>query len=393
MPQNKFTWSLINDNINDDDKEKLISFIQEPNVRFTNGNKVREFETLWSDWEGVKYSTFVNSGASANYIMMSVVKELQGVGEVIVPPLGWISDVAPVLNLGMTPVFVDIDKETFCISLENIKKAVNENTVAIILVHTLGFNGIIDELVSFAKERGIILIEDCCEAHGATHNGKKVGSYGDMSNFSFYFGHHITTIEGGMVCTNNDLMNEYIRLYRSHGMTRESSQKFQDLYKTQYPDLNPLFTFAVPGYNMRSGELNAVLGINQMERLDYNIQRRVENLNIWIKNLDPSKYYVDFNLEGNSNFALPLVLKSKDMALFNRICELLVTERIEFRTGTAGGGNQCRQPYLVENKYTYKTIGDLDNTDHVHDYSLYVGNHVDVTETQIQNLCRSLNNV
>ena len=168
MAQSKFNWQLINDNINMQDKLEMISFISSPDVRFTNGPKVREFESIWSDWLGVKHTTFVNSGASANYIMMSVVKEIKGIGEVIVPPLGWVSDISPVVNLGMTPVFVDVDPETLCIGYDNIVNAVTDKTVAIVLVHALGFNGMEQRLVDFAKERGIILIEDCCEAHGAT---------------------------------------------------------------------------------------------------------------------------------------------------------------------------------------------------------------------------------
>tara|TARA_A100001515_G_scaffold144345_1_gene148097 strand:- start:656 stop:1837 length:1182 start_codon:yes stop_codon:yes gene_type:complete len=393
MSQNKFNWSLINDNITIEDKLAMVSFISAPNVRFTNGAKVREFESAWSEWEGVKNTTFVNSGASANYIMMSVVKELKGAGEVVVPPLGWVSDISPVVNLGMTPVFVDIDPKTLCISYENIVQAVTEETVAIVIVHALGFNGIDQRIIDFAKERQIILIEDCCEAHGATYNGQRVGSFGDMSNFSFYFGHHITTIEGGVVCTNNDTLHEYVRLFRSHGMTRETSAQFQKEYQEKYPNLNPLFTFAVPGYNMRNAEINAVLGLQQMKRLDYNIQRRIDNMKLWNSSLNSAIYYTDFILEGNSNFALPLVLRQPNKERFNNICSILEQERVEYRTGTAGGGNQTLQPYLVEGKYDYRVVGDLDYVNHIHHYSLYIGNHPELKDKQIIELCNRINNV
>ena len=393
MAPSRCSWPLINDNITNEDKLAMISFISTPNVRFTNGDNVRQFEKAWSDWEGVKNTTYVNSGASANYIMMSVVKELKGCGEVIVPPLGWVSDISPVVNLGMKPVFVDIDPKTLCIGFDNILKATNENTVAIVLVHALGFNGMDQRIVDFAKEKGIMLIEDCCEAHGATYNGQRVGTFGDMSNFSFYFGHHITTIEGGTVCTNDDTIHEYIRLFRSHGMTRESSQEFQDKYQQKYPHLNPLFTFAVPGYNMRNTEINAVLGIEQMKRIDYNIERRRHNLALWNSSLDSSKFYTEYNLEGNSSFALPLVLIEPDKEIFKNICNLLEDELVEYRVGTAGGGNQTLQPYMVEGKYDYSVIGDLTYTNHIHYYSLYVGNHPELTDEQILDLCERLNNV
>ena len=375
MAPSRCSWPLINDNITNEDKLAMISFISTPNVRFTNGDNVRQFEKAWSDWEGVKNTTYVNSGASANYIMMSVVKELKGCGEVIVPPLGWVSDISPVVNLGMKPVFVDIDPKTLCIGFDNILKATNENTVAIVLVHALGFNGMDQRIVDFAKEKGIMLIEDCCEAHGATYNGQRVGTFGDMSNFSFYFGHHITTIEGGTVCT------------------RESSQEFQDKYQQKYPHLNPLFTFAVPGYNMRNTEINAVLGIEQMKRIDYNIERRRHNLALWNSSLDSSKFYTEYNLEGNSSFALPLVLIEPDKEIFKNICNLLEDELVEYRVGTAGGGNQTLQPYMVEGKYDYSVIGDLTYTNHIHYYSLYVGNHPELTDEQILDLCERLNNV
>ena len=388
-----YQWPLINDNISETDKEVMIDFIKQPNVRFTNGKKVREFEKAWSDWLGVEHTTYVNSGASGNYIMMSIVKEFKGVGEVIVPPIGWVSDIASVVNLGMTPVFVDVDLSNFSITLDNIKEAITDKTKAIVLVHAMGFNAISDELVRLAKEKDIILIEDCCESHGVTHGGQKVGTFGDLSNFSFYFGHHITTIEGGVVCTNNPEYHEYIRLFRSHGMTRETSPEFQERYKNKYPRLNPLFTFAVAGYNLRNMELNAVLGLEQLKRLDNNMERRVGNLRTWLKSLDETAYYTAYEQEGNSNFALPLVLANQDDNLFERVCALLEECGVEYRIGTAGGGNQARQPYLIEGRYSYKINGLLETADHIHDYGLYVGNHTDLTEEQIKKLCKALNGV
>jgi len=387
MKQNKFNWQLINDNINSKDKETLIDFIRTSN-RFTNGPKVQEFEKKWSEWLGVKYSVFVNSGASANYIMASIMKEKKGLGEVIVSPLGWVSDVAPLVNLGFTPVFVDVSMENMSITLENIKEAVTDKTVGISLVHVLGFNAITDELIKFCKDNDIFLIEDCCESHGVTYKGDKVGVFGDVSNFSFYFGHHITTVEGGMVCTNDSELYDYIKLFRSHGMTREASLKFQEECKQKYPDVNPLFTFVVPGYNFRNQEFNAVLGLSQLKRLDYNIDRRKINFDVWIDNLDSEKFYIDFEREGSSNFSLPLILLKKDLELFKKVCKLLDDERVEYRIGTAGGGNQARQPYLE--KYNFVAY-DLSNVNHIHDFGLYIGNHPELTREKITNLCEKLN--
>ena len=390
MAANRFTWPLINDNITQGDREILADFCLN-GERFTNGPKVKEFEKIWSEWLGVKHSVMVNSGASANYISIAMVKELVGEGEVIVPPIGWVSDVSSVAQLGMTPVFVDVSLNDFNITAENIKRAITSKTKAIVLVHTLGFPAINDEIIQIAKDNNLILIEDCCEAHGATYNGKRVGSFGDISLFSFYFGHHITTIEGGTVCVNDSKLYDLAKLFRSHGMTREASQELQRDYQLMYPDLNPLFTFAVAGFNMRSSELNAVLGIEQMKRLDNNIERRRENLDIWLDNLDSSKFMTFFTRQGNSNFALPLMMQGIVRDKLKDVCSILEDEGVEYRLGTAGGGNQARQPYLK--KFPHRIDGVLAQADYIHDNALYVGNHTDLTEEQIVNLCKKLNNV
>lgn len=385
-----FNWPLINDNVTPEDRKVLSDFILS-GQRLTNGAKVKQFEKIWSNWLGVKHSVMVNSGASANFISIAMVKELVGEGEVIVPPLGWVSDLSSVVQLGMIPTIVDINLNNLAISVENIKNAINNRTKAIVLVHCLGFNGINEEIIKIAKENKILLIEDCCEAHGATFQGKKVGSFGDISLFSFYFGHHITTVEGGVVCVNDDKLYDLAKLFRSHGMTREASEDLQKEYQQKYPHLNPLFTFAVAGFNMRSTEINAVLGIEQMKRIDYNIQKRVENLDIWLKHLDSVKYYTEFDSEGNSNFALPLIMNLEYRNKLKSVCKILEQEKVEYRLGTAGGGNQSFQPYL--SKYPCRILGELDTVEYIHKYSLYIGNHTDLTSEQIINLCNKLNNV
>ena len=388
MEPNKFSWPLINDNISQKDKEVLADFILNTN-RFTNGPKVREFEKAWSEWLGVKYSVMVGSGAAANYITTSIVREIKGQkGEIIVPPIGWVSDISSVINTGFTPVFVDVDLDTMAISYEAVKAAINVKTKAIVLVHALGFNGINNKLIELAKEHNLLLIEDCCESHGATYDSKKVGTLGDMSCFSFYFGHHITTIEGGMISTDSEEIYELARMFRSHGMTREASTKTQQKYAR--PDVNPLFTFAVPGYNMRSTELNAVLGLEQMNRIDSNIKARCLNLDTWLSNLDPELYFIDYATQGSSNYALPLIL-NKNKNKMKEVCSILEEVGVEYRLGTAGGGNQARQPYLE--RYEHKVVGILDNSNYIHDYGLYIGNHPGLEQNQIIDLCRRLNNV
>jgi len=386
----EFNWPLINDNVSPTDRQVLSDFILS-GERLTNGPKVKEFERIWSEWLGVKHSVMVNSGASANYISIAMVKELKGIGEVIVPPLGWVSDLASIAQLGMKPVIVDIDMKNLAITAENIKNAITPDTKAIVLIHCLGFNGISDEIIQIAKDNNILLIEDCCESHGATYKEQKIGTFGDISLFSFYFGHHITTVEGGVVCVNDNKLYDLVKLFRSHGMTREASLELQSYYQAKYPELNPLFTFAVAGFNMRSTEINAVLGIEQMKRLDYNINKRTENLNTWLLSLNPEKFYLDFDKEGSSNFALPLVLQEPNKNKLKAVCNILEEEKVEYRLGTAGGGNQALQPYL--DNFNHRVEGELPNANYIHHYALYVGNHPELTSTQIVNLCSKLNTI
>lgn len=385
-----FEWSLINDNVTKNDRKILSDFILS-DQRLTNGPKVKEFENTWSNWLGVKHSVMVNAGASANFISIAMVKELMGEGEIIVPPLGWVSDISSVTQLGMEPVFVDVGLDNMAITAENIEKAITPKTKAIVLVHCLGFNGLSDEILAICKKHNLLLIEDCCESHGATFKDKRIGSYGDISLFSFYFGHHITTVEGGMVCVNDDKLHDLAKLFRSHGMTREASEGLQKEYQDKYPELNPLFTFAVAGFNMRSTELNAVLGLEQMKRLDSNIDKRTENQRIWLEGLDSEIFFTKFKTDGSSNFALPLILNESHINKLKDVCVILDEEKVEYRLGTAGGGNQAKQPYLK--KYPHKVIGDLPVVNYIHSNSLYIGNHTDLTEKQITNLYKKLNNV
>ena len=162
----------------------------------------------------------------------------------------------------------------------------------------------------------------------------------------------------------------------------------QKKYESLYPDLNPLFTFAVPGYNMRNQELNAIIGSSQLPRLDYNIQKRVENLKTWVDNLDSEKFFTDYELEGNSNFALPLIILNEDRNRLLRVCDILKRNEVEYRIGTAGGGNQAKQPYLE--KYDF-VAGFLPNSDYIHHYSLYIGNHPEIGKEKIIDLCHKLN--
>lgn len=387
-------YPLMRNNILREDLDAVIEHLRQDDPKLTHGENVRAFEQEWSQWLGVKYSVFVNSGASANLLTMALLKlrHPEG-GEVIVPTLTWVSDIASVLQNGFTPVFVDIDPRTLSMAPDQILSKLSERTRAVFLTHVQGFDGIDDEVMAELERRGIPLIEDVCESHGAEHNGHRLGSLGWISNFSFYYAHHMSTIEGGMICTNDPLVYQQARMLRSHGMVREANDpEFRAKYQQSNPELNPDFIFAFPAFNTRNTEIGGILGRKQLKRLSANVERRTQNLRRFLDRIDPQKYRTDFKLEGSSNYAFNLILREPDDVLVQRLMAHMKECGIEFRRGSAGGGNQVRQPYLkgiVPEGY-YR---EFPETDHVHFYGFYIGNFPDLRDEEIDDLCHLLNSV
>ena len=381
-------------NITKKDVDSVINFLRKNKLRiFTQFQKVLKFEKNWSKWLGVKYSVFVNSGSSANLLTLQAVKILYGTGEVIVPPLTWISDIASVIQNGFKPVFADINPRTLCMDENEIFKKISNKTKAVFITHAQGFNGLSEKLIRVLKDKKIILLEDVCESHGASFKNKKLGTFGLISNFSFYYAHHLSTIEGGMVCTNNKKIYEITRMLRSHGMLRESgNKKFESLMIKKYPYLSPKFIFLYPAYNVRNNEISAVIGDNQLKRLSQNNLIRSKNLKIFLNNLNKKIYRTDYELLGNSNYAFPLVLNKKNFKNRNLLEKIMTKERIEFRRGNAGGGNQLRQPYL---KNIIKNINfkNFKEVDHIHFFGYYIGNYPSLKKEKILKICRILNNI
>jgi CDP-6-deoxy-D-xylo-4-hexulose-3-dehydrase len=384
-------WPLMQNNITREDLDALIEFLKQEDPILTQSQQVRAFEDEWAAWLGVRHCVFVNSGASANLLSMAALREHCGAGEVLVPALTWVSDIASVLQCGHTPVFCDINPRTLGMDEAEILRKITPRTKAVFLTHVLGYCGLTENLVAELARRGIPLIEDVCESHGATLNGRKLGTFGWVSNFSFYYAHHLSTIEGGMICTNDEALYQAFRMLRSHGMVREcTSGCLKEAYRARYPDLNPDFIFAYPAYNVRSTELNAVIGRSQLPRLDANNLARTRNLRLFIESLDPARYQTDFALEGSCNYAFTLILKEKDPVLCQNVVALLKQQGVEFRRGTSGGGNQLRQPYLR------KLLGDdawkqFPRVDHVHFYGFYIGNYPGLEPARIGQLCNLLN--
>tara|TARA_B100001123_G_scaffold430119_1_gene549559 strand:- start:2202 stop:3374 length:1173 start_codon:yes stop_codon:yes gene_type:complete len=387
-------FPLMRNNILREDLDAVIEHLQGDDPILTNGKNVRTFEQSWSEWLGVRHSVFLNSGSSANLLTMAALKiKYPEGGEVIVPTLTWISDIASVLQNGFTPVFIDINPQTLGMSEKGILEKITNKTRAVFLTHVQGFNGLTDTLVAELENKKIPLIEDVCESHGATHNGRKVGGIGWASNFSFYYAHHMSTIEGGMVCTNDDELYEQIRMLRSHGMVREiSDQQLKEQYKENNPELNPDFIFAFPAYNARNTEIGGILGCQQLKRLDWIVEQRTQNQNRFLDQIDAKKYRTDFKTEGSSNYAFNLVQRNPDKKFADRLMESMRAAGIEFRRGSAGGGNQLRQPYLkgiIPDGYHEK----FPEVEHMHFYGYYVGNFPDLKGEEIDEICETLNSV
>ena len=323
--------------------------------------------------------------------LIAALKYLYGIGEIIVPPLTWVSDIASVIQNGFTPVFVDINPRNLCMDDKQVIAKLSEKTKAVFITHVQGFNGLTDRLLETLKERNIPLVEDVCESHGATFKGQKLGSFGLISNFSFYFAHHMSTVEGGMVCTSDETIYQTIRMLRSHGMVREANNdNIKQKYIDEHPDLSPDFIFAYPAYNVRNTEIGAVLGRSQLKRLDENNAERRKNFELFLKNLDPSKYRTDFDLEGSCNYAINLVIKEPNPEFRDKVEEAMREAGVEFRRGSSGGGNQLRQPYLrgIVPEKEYEKYPEME---HIHFYGYYIGNYPDLPEEKIREFCKMLN--
>jgi CDP-6-deoxy-D-xylo-4-hexulose-3-dehydrase len=360
-------WKLMTDDAITKQERIMLSRFLLSDERLTQGKRVKEFEEEWSKWLGCKYSVFVNSGSSANLML---VRAMGNQKKWAAQACTWSTTISPILQGNGTLILCDVLKEDFSpdlVELERIFKA--EKTEFLFLTHLLGFNALSDELIALCDKYCVVLLEDCCEAHGATFKGKKVGTHGLGSSFSFYYGHHMTTIEGGMACTDDEELYHELLLLRSHGLLRELPAKERKLHEV--PNVNPAFCFLRDGYNLRNSEMNAKLGLHQLPGLDEGIYNRNILLKLFLTNLDPTKFHTQFNTEGCSNFALPIFVK--DPALMNSVCEALEDANIEYRPCIAGNLHNHPITFDMNIKYSENTAEEI------HQGCIYIGNHKDVT--------------
>tara|TARA_B100000787_G_C16197895_1_gene302294 strand:+ start:1883 stop:3073 length:1191 start_codon:yes stop_codon:yes gene_type:complete len=391
-----FSHPLMDNNFTTSDIFEVNKILKKKNIILTQSKKVEEFEKKWSKWLGVKYSIFVNSGSSANFISISLLKILnkdKTRNEIIVPTLTWVSDINSIIMNGFKPIFVDVNLENLSMNTDHVVKKINKKTLAVFITHAQGFNGLNLNLLKIIKKKKIHLIEDVCESHGATFQNKKLGTYGIISNFSFYYAHHMTTIEGGMISTNDKKIYELAKILRSHGMARESKNKtFEKKMINKYKELSPKFIFLYPTLNFRNTEIGATIGINQLKSLNANNLKRTKNFEYFVKYLDDTKYWNKFDLIGSSNYAFPIILKTNNLKKRDNFEKILIKNKIEFRRGNAGGGNQLRQPYLREfvKNISFK---QFKNVERIHFFGYYIGNYPSLKIKKIKQIVQILNQI
>jgi len=390
----KFYHPLMHQNFSSSDTKAVMKLFKKKKLILTQSENVEKFEKEWSKWLGVKYSVFVNSGSSANLLTISILKILfKNKNEIILPSLTWVSDINSVIQNGFKPVFVDINPKNLCMDENEILKKINKNTLAVFLTHVQGFNGLTQNLITTLKKKRIHLIEDVCESHGAKFNNRKLGTFGKISNFSFYYAHHMSTIEGGMLCTNDKKIYEIARMLRSHGMAREANNKtFEKKVIKNYPKLSPKFIFLYPAYNFRNTEVGAVIGLNQLKTLNKKNKKRQKNFDFFLKLLDKKKFRTNFYTSGSCNYAFPVIIRKRDYKFRDLFENKLKKYGIEFRRGNAGGGNQLRQPYLKSYLKKIK-LSNFKEVDHIHFFGYYIGNYPSLNFTKIRKLTEILNSI
>jgi CDP-6-deoxy-D-xylo-4-hexulose-3-dehydrase len=390
---------LAESTIDEQDMDALAEWIR-TYPKLTKGPLTLEFEDKWSNYLGVKHSTFVNSGSSANLLMLATLIEagdLEPGDGVIVPALSWATDVAPIMQLGLKPILCDCNTSDYSVDpdhfldlvlhgvvekgLDGTGSMVRYKAKAAIIVPVLGLVPDMERIIKVCDQNKIILLEDCCEALGSEYKDQKLGTFGQMSTFSTYFGHHISTIEGGIVCTSNPKYNQILKCIRSHGWDRdmdtENQSSLRELWKVS--EFDSLYTFYFSGFNVRATDLQAFLGIKQLDKLDEVNRVRNQNFHHYLNYLG-----MNFNEEGLfvSNFAFPIVTENR-----SAVVKVLQDNDIEVRPMICG--SMGRQPFYVK-KYG---VCVLPNADMLREKGLYLPNHYLLSEEDIKLVCELIKDI
>jgi CDP-6-deoxy-D-xylo-4-hexulose-3-dehydrase len=376
-----------------DTKKKLAKFIlAEDQLSF--GNQCETFEKKFAAWQKRKHCVFVNSGSSANlailqaYLNLNRIKKNDLIG---FSALTWSTNVMPIMELGLTPIPIDVEINTLNVSSRNLKKILEKYPLKMLFItNLLGFCDDIDEIRKICRKEKIILIEDNCESLGTVYKGKLLGNYGLASTFSFYVGHHMSTIEGGAICTDDDKLANMLRIVRAHGWDRNLNSETQTTIRTKHKvnlTFYSRYTFYDNGYNLRPTEINGFIGNTQIAYLDKIIKKRNENYFTITKDIytQEEKYYPikSKHIEFLSNFAIPIICQSQE------IRDSLVakcTDIIEIRPIV--GGDMTKQPFFLKNAKTKLGKFKNPNAALIHKQGLYIGNNPELTKEDIKTIIK-----
>jgi CDP-6-deoxy-D-xylo-4-hexulose-3-dehydrase len=375
---------LIQDTIDNQDIDDLIQWLKSY-PKLTKGSKTIEFEHKWSTWLGSKYSVFVNSGSSANLLMLYVLKVLNKMknNKVCVPSLCWATDLAPVLQFDMQPLLIDCNLDNLSVDLTHLEEVFkSENPSVLILVSVLGLSPDMESIVNLCKKYNVILLEDNCESQGTKFKGTKLGNFGLMSSFSTYFGHTMSTIEGGIISTNDEEIYNTLLQLRSHGWDRDLPTHKQQELRNEWniSKFSSLYTFYVPGFNLRSTDLQAQIGLKQLDKVDDMINNRYQNFLYYKSILDGNIWFpTTFEDSYTSNFAIPVITETfKDKEnLINKLNENNISCRPLI------SGSMGTQPFYK------KLYGEkiLPNCSIVDERGIYVPNHDKMVKEDIDRVC------
>lgn len=379
------TIKLVEDTIDKNDIDSLIQWLQ-TYPRLTKGPLTIEFEKKFAEWIGAKHAVFVNSGSSANLLMLYALVAADRIrnGKIVVPALSWATDLAPVIQLGLTPILVDCNLSNLSVDTNHLRKVFTEHRPdALILVSALGLSPDMGTIVELCKEYDVILLEDNCESQGTSYRGYKLGNYGLMSSFSTYFGHIMSTIEGGVITTYDDEIYEMLIKLRSHGWSRDLSEKSKEQLRDEWnvDPFSELYTFYEPGFNLRATDLQAFIGLRQLEKVDTMIAQRNKNFKLFKELLQPHVWFPQEE-EGSftASFCIPIIMNTEYQK--NYLIELLTRNTIECRPLISG--SMGTQPFYK------KRYGELilPNSSIVDRRGLYVPNHPTMTENDIRLICQ-----
>lgn len=346
----------------------------------TMNDKVKKFEFMFSKYMGSKFGVMVNSGSSANLIAVGALKEIFKIkngSEVIVPAISWSTTIFPISQHNFVPHFVDVDLFDFNMNIKSLEKAITEKTKIIMVVHALGFPSNMKKIMQIAKDHDLLVIEDACESYGSKLGNKKVGTFGDVATCSFYASHQMTTIEGGMILTDNEDIYEIAKSMRAHGWVRDFGKKIRDYYIKKYPKVDSRFMFVTQGYNVRPTEISAAVGMKQLEKFNSNIEKRRKLAEYWNNELEKFDDVFIIHREQKRTKAIwlgyPITLSEKFINMKENLMKFLEENGIETRPIISG--NFIDQP--VMSKINFKKES-LTNSELITKNSFYIGCYGDV---------------